>query len=410
MNSIFHLKLFFKIWVSLYVVIFGFPSVLGHIPYLNFFVLKYIQALIDRFTTHIGRLIFGIPDLFRPEFNGSGDTTFGYVELLSILILSFILAVFAVVFLRKKPWMGKVYAWAMIFARYYVGLLLISYGINKLGQFPSPGIGMLEHTYGESSPMGLAWRFLGYSDTYKIFMGLSEMIAGTLLLFRRTAVLGALVSIAVTINIVLVNFSFDVPVKILSSHLMFFSILILLPSIKVLLDFFLFQKHAILTNPVRIWKTKRQRRLWMAAKIYYAFFIPFTMLSSNLWMWSKERNTNEWDGVYTFTQNNLPDSVGIYWSRVVIDKQGLKVETSGENNHSYLIQEVKDGGELYFVSALKQEIPFKLTIKEAAENKYQLQVEMKNRQIDISATRKKKMDYLLMNRGFNWINESPFNR
>lgn len=53
MNSSSITNLFFKIWVSIYVLIFGFPSVLGYIPHLNFFVLKYIQALINRFTSRI---------------------------------------------------------------------------------------------------------------------------------------------------------------------------------------------------------------------------------------------------------------------------------------------------------------------------------------------------------------------
>jgi hypothetical protein len=65
--------------------------------------------------------------------------------------------------------------------------------------------------------MGLAWTFLGFSKAYNYFMGIAEAGGGLLLLFRRTAIFGVLLSMIVTSNIVAINFCFDVPVKLYSS-------------------------------------------------------------------------------------------------------------------------------------------------------------------------------------------------
>lgn len=413
MNSTFRPKLFLKTWIAFYIVVYAFPTPFSHIPYFNEFILKYIVAIRDAFTILIARSVLGHPDFVKPPMNGSGDTSFHYMELVSFPILALILAVLMLIFFRKKPWLTKVFSWSLIYARYHVGLILISYGVIKfmIGQFPSPGIYTLEQTFGDSSPMGLAWRFLGYSDTYKAFMGLSEVTAGFLLLFRRTATLGALLSIAVTTNIVLVNFSFDVPVKLMSSHLLFFSILILLQSAKALIDFFILQKPSRLQTPAIAWKTSSQRNLWLAGKILFAGLLPLFMVAGHfIAQPMMRRRANPWEGAYTFSQNNLPDSAGVYWTNVMIDQNRLEVKTSGKNNHYYTIQDYNEDGDIYFVSRGKQEDPHLLQILETPDGEYQLLVTLGEKQTDITAKRKKRSDYLLMQRGFNWVNEYPFNR
>ncbi|MYA07650.1 MAG: hypothetical protein F4060_07375 [Holophagales bacterium] len=56
----------------------------------------------------------------------------------------------------------------------------------------------------------LTWYFFGYSDLYKGFVALVEIVGGGLLVFRRTALAGALVLLPATVNIVLVNIAFGV--------------------------------------------------------------------------------------------------------------------------------------------------------------------------------------------------------
>ena len=75
---------------------------------------------------------------------------------------------------------------------------LLSYGTIKIiqTQFPFPSFDRLLERYGDSSPMGLLWTFMGYSRPYNFLAGACEASGGLLLFFRRTTTLGALVAAA----------------------------------------------------------------------------------------------------------------------------------------------------------------------------------------------------------------------
>jgi len=92
--------------------------------------------------------------------------------------------------------------------------------------------------YGDSSPMGLLWTFMGASPGYQMFAGAAEVVGGLLLLFRRTTLLGALVVAAVMSNVFAMNVFFDVPVKLYSFHYLLLAILLTLPDLPRLISLF----------------------------------------------------------------------------------------------------------------------------------------------------------------------------
>jgi len=67
---------------------------------------------------------------------------------------------------------------------------------------------------------------MGYSSVYASFTGFGEAAGAFLLFFRRTTTAGALILIAVLSNVALLNYVFDVPVKHLSSVLLFASLVL----------------------------------------------------------------------------------------------------------------------------------------------------------------------------------------
>src|SRR5690606_21910830 len=123
---------------------------------------------------------------------------------------------------------------------------LLTYGFAKIfpTQFPFPSPLRLLQTYGDSSPMGLAWTFMGYSPGFSMFTGLAEALGGFFLFFRRTTVFGALLSITVLGNVVAMNFFYDIPVKLYSAHLLVIAVLIIAPDIPRLAAFF-FSRQAL---------------------------------------------------------------------------------------------------------------------------------------------------------------------
>lgn len=92
---------------------------------------------------------------------------------------------------------------------------LLVYGWSKvfLTQMGRPDYGDALVTYGEMSPMGVLWRFMGFSPVVQFVAGAAEVLAGALLLWRRTALVGAILG-ALDMWIVFgTNVFFDVPVK-----------------------------------------------------------------------------------------------------------------------------------------------------------------------------------------------------
>lgn len=53
------------------------------------------------------------------------------------------------------------------------------------------------------------WSFFGRSYAYNIFIGLTELAVGILIIFKRTRLLGLLISLGVCLNIFILNIQFD---------------------------------------------------------------------------------------------------------------------------------------------------------------------------------------------------------
>ena len=402
------LKSFLLIWIGLYIFIYGFPFPLDNIPFTYELFSKYIIQLKTSFILFFGKSILGIETLEKIERTGSGDTTFDYVTIPAMMAVSFVIGLILFAIKKVRENSAGFYKWALVYARYFVGLTLISYGVAKflVGQFPGPSLYSVDVLYGEMSPMGLAWRFFGYSDTYKIFMGVSEILAGFLLLFRRTVVLGALVSIAVCTNIVLVNFSFDVPVKLFSSHLLVFSILVLLPSMKAIVDFFLLHKTSGLGELTPYFKKRKYRIVWLLFNIYYVGVIPITKMIGHYHGQKFRVHQNDWDGIYSGFE---PDESRA-WERLLVEGNYLVLITENGNREWITINEVLPEGKISLKNSGNEEEPNELIIKELSDKAYELELRIGNKKTKVNGKRKRITEYPLVQRGFHWINEYPYNR
>lgn len=181
----------------------------------------------ERVTTWLGGQ-FGVEVLHQTT--GSGDTMHDWLQFATIVAVSLVLAIVWSLFERGTgyPRLGR---WLHLMARWYLALWLIVYGAIKLyaGQFPEPGLGRLTREIGQTSPMGLVWTFLGASQPYEGLSGVLELLAGLLLFHRRTALLGCCVAVGVMGNVVALNWLYDVPVKLFSTHLLLFAVFLTAP-------------------------------------------------------------------------------------------------------------------------------------------------------------------------------------
>ena len=86
---------------------------------------------------------------------------------------------------------------------------------------PFPALSQLATPLGDLLPMRFSWLFIGYSAPYQFFSGAMETMAGLLLLYRRTVTAGLFAATGAFLNVVMINLSYDVPVKLYASHLLF---------------------------------------------------------------------------------------------------------------------------------------------------------------------------------------------
>src|SRR5207247_664814 len=99
--------------------------------------------------------------------------------------------------------------------RLVLGYEMIRYGIAKLiGMQFYPQYFRLDMRAADMSPMALAWAFMGRSYWYQAFAGAIEVGSGVLVCFRRTTFVGACVMATALLNVVLINYSYGVPLRL----------------------------------------------------------------------------------------------------------------------------------------------------------------------------------------------------
>ncbi|MDA8354334.1 MAG: hypothetical protein M0Z65_14370 [Firmicutes bacterium] len=110
--------------------------------------------------------------------------------------------------------------------RLYLGVIFLIYGLAKLypGQFgvPSPKVASIN---GEG--FVVAWTFFGYSRAYEIMIGLGETLSALLIMFPRTATLGAICYFPIVINVTMVNYFYDIGVQNLSTVMTIMCVILL---------------------------------------------------------------------------------------------------------------------------------------------------------------------------------------
>ncbi|MDB5134419.1 MAG: hypothetical protein JWP37_1022 [Mucilaginibacter sp.] len=236
---------FFMLFFILY--IFFNPN--GVLPYSDNLQTIYLQPLY-KFVPWIGAHILHLDKPIIIAITGSGDTIYDYIILLLIFVMSIVGSAIWSITSRNTSNYNKLLYWLIVIIRYYVAITMICYGFYKIIklQFPAPSFSRLLEPVGKLSPMGLAWTYMGYSRGFNYFTGSAEIITGLLLFFRKTSALGAIMGLVVAINIMAINYCFDVPVKLLATMLVIMCIFLMLRDTGRLMDFFFRNRETLPSN------------------------------------------------------------------------------------------------------------------------------------------------------------------
>lgn len=385
---------------------------------LIFLITGFLNRIFEQIIPLVGEKILDVTYEVIISPNGSGDTTFHYILLFCVAMLSIVATLIWTLVDRKRTNYYGLFYWLTVAVRFYVGLMLINYGLVKVIQlqFPYPSFSRLLTTYGESSPMGLAWTFLGFSKGYNLFMGIAELAAG-LLLFRRTQTIGAIITLMTTANVMAVNYFYDVPVKIVSTALVVMCLFLLTPNFGRLFKlFFKGQVVGLKTIAPPFFQKPWMRIAKYTLKyVLIAWVVIGGLISVNF---SRKRYGSDAPksplyGAYkvdTFTKNGVvipsADANPSRWKFFIF--QGAEMGA------------IKDADELEYMNMITDTVnrEIKFTFKsdpnkthffnyKKSGDRLLLSGDLYGDSLDISLTR---MKFPLIDRKLNWINERPYNR
>src|SRR5580698_9738804 len=200
--------------------------------------------------------------------SGSGDKIFDYVLILCILVITLVAtAIWSV--LAKQQDYATLRKWFRLFIRFALAGQMLAYGMSKAVpvQMPPTPLFRLVQPFGSFSPMGVLWSSIGASRGYEIFAGCAELLGGVLLIFPRTSTLGALVCVADMTQVFMLNMTYDVPVKLLSFHLILLSLFLLAPEFQRLADFFFSNRTVRPSTQPQLFTKPRANSIAFAAQI-----------------------------------------------------------------------------------------------------------------------------------------------
>ena len=246
----------------------------------GFGTLPPIRAVVFWVGAHLFRM--NLPLVYTGS--GSGDKRYDWVLVFCLLVIAAVATVLWSVLDHRRNDYRKLHKWFLLFLRICLGGQMLVYGFIKFFplQMPYPNLARLVEHFGDFSPMGVLWSFVGASPAYETVVGCAELLGGVLLMFPRTVTLGALVCLADMAQIFLLNMTYDVPVKLLSLHLIMVSLLLLGPEMDRLTNFFLLNKPVEPSSPAPLFSCRRAQRIT-------AGVIAF------LWIWLAANNAwNTW--------------------------------------------------------------------------------------------------------------------
>lgn len=340
-------------FLFIYFLLYCFPFPLDGFDFLAP-VAKPYYDFIDWLIPLAGDKLFRIQaHVAFPTFDKVDDSFYGLIFIYLNLLISFFGAITWSLFDPGRKNYVKLNQWLMLYLRFFLAAYLFGYGFVKVfpSQFQAITASRLTMRVGDQSPMLLAWNFMGYSTVMMRINGWAEVVAGLLLLFRRTTTLGALLSTGIFTFVVMMDFTFNVFVRLLSSHLLLISIYIVLCDRKRLLNVFLLNKPVQAMNYMALISNARGRRVFSAFLAVLAICLIYSTVSKGIEAensFGRKAAPVPLYGIYNtiyFIKNNdtigASDKDGLRWKELVIDggpwNQICSIESNNDKRSSYQV-------------------------------------------------------------------------
>lgn len=382
-------------------------------------------------TDWVGRTLFGVDATLRPD-SGSGDQAAIWISMTCLLLIAAIGTAVWSVLDRRRTQYAKLAAWFTVFLRLCLGGQMLFYGFAKLipTQMPAPPLSALLQPFGQFSPMSVLWLQVGSSHPYEMALGAVEVAAGLLLFWPRTAVLGALLSALSMGQVFLMNMAFDVPVKILSSHLLLISLVLLAPHLRRLADVLVLERRSEPVRAPQLFTGQRANGIATAVQVGLGIWVSIGLVVVGWQSWHEYgdgRPEPELYGIWAVSEFSVDGRVApplttdrFRWNHLVVDRPGLITFQLMDGTLRDAPAQV-GGGHLTITTplplpdgktaAVPDPAPFAdFRVTRPAPDRLELTGQLEGRTVSMALREVDLSSFTLRNRGFHWVQEYPYFR
>jgi len=382
----------------------------------------------DALEIWVGAAVFGVSGFPTAE-NGSGDKTADWIALACIATIALVAALIWALLDRRRTRDAQLRELARVVVRYTMVFVLFYFGLAKLLllQFPALGGAQVIRRFGDASPMGLVWSFMSYSPAYVFFAGAAETLGAVLMVFRRTTTLGALVAGVVLINVTLLNYCYDVPLKLSSSHYVAMCGYLLLPDLRGFVSL-LWSRRPIQPAPLYepALRARWQRLARWTIKAAIITYLGVSTTAEEL-SWRPPAVTGWYEGVWMVTSfsrggTELPALVGDAqrWSRLRFQTTSERVLVRWrlmDDSYGRLCTVAFDEAHrtVRFVpepeaTEASPEQPVTFAYLHPDADHLEIEGVVDGVTLGVQLVRFDAAQTPLLRRGYHWINEFPFHR
>jgi hypothetical protein len=355
--------------------------------------------------------------------SGSGDKTFDWVLAFCLLVFAVLATAAWSLLDRNRRNYVSLHKWFRLFMRFALASEMLLYGMDKVIplQMPFPYLTKLVEPYGNFSPMGVLWSSIGAAQSYETFVGCAEMLGGILLLVPRTTTLGALVCIADMTQVFMLNMTYDVPVKLFSFHLLLMASFLLAPEFPRLVRFFFLNRAVEPSTQPQLCRTRRANRIALAAQLIFGFLLVAGNAYSgwNGWYaYGGSRARSALYGIWNVEQLSIEGQVRSplltdygRWRRAIFDfPTRMAFQRMDDSLANYTASINADAKTLALTNNADKNWKAEFKFQRIAPDRLTLDGNMDSHNVHMQLKLVDRNKFMLVSRGFHWIQEYPINR
>ncbi len=355
--------------------------------------------------------------------SGSGDKTFDWIMTFFLLVFCAVATVIWSALDRRRENYATLHKWFRLFMRFALASQMIGYGIDKVVplQMPYPSLTRLLEPFGNFSPMGVLWQSVGAAPAFESYVGCAETLAGVLLIFPRTTMLGALIALGDMTHVFMLNMTYDVPVKLFSFHLILMALFLLAPDFQRLVNL-LFRDRAVGSSAhPELFRSRRANRIAFVVQVVFGLWMIGSTLHGARDSWRTYgggRPKSSLYGIWTIDELWIDGQlrsplVTDYdrFRRAVFDFQGGMAFQRMDETLVYCVAAISTNhNSLTLTKSADKDWKANFTFQRPATDQLILDGQMDNHKMHMQLHLIDRNKFLLVSRGFHWIQEYPFNR